>query len=82
MNTISIGHSLAVQIALFHGKAMLRDHDPRHRVVIDQVLGQVSGPALALADTLKRLGRTNAVALGYEPKMVDRAIRAHCAAAL
>lgn len=70
-------HTLAVDLATYHGRAYVRDHEERHLDIIEDLHQRTESPALFLTDTVARLGRHNALTIGLEPHLVETCLRLH-----
>lgn len=76
MSTLHIPeHQVAVQVAVHHARAYIRDNNPRHLDIIEDLNQRVTSPAIFVTDTVKRLGRHNALNCGFEPVLVENCIR-------
>jgi uncharacterized protein (UPF0335 family) len=68
-------HEIAVEVAVHHARAFIRSQNPRHLDVIEDLNQRVNSPAIFVTDTVKRLGRHNALAIGFDAKLVSNCIR-------
>jgi len=67
--------NVAIEVAVFHGRAFSRDQDDRHLDVIEEIHQQVRSPATFLTQTIKRLGRQNALNAGFKLDLINTCIR-------
>lgn len=75
MTVAQMTHPVAVATAVFQAKAYCRDKNPRHLDIIEEIHQQVRSPASFLTDTVARLGRHNALAVGIEAHVIENCLR-------